>query len=87
MLGTARHSDIEMRLDELSQQARPGTFLLRVRELSFELLRHGYSREELVEAFEHYRSVLRDRGQEGLEDELLDAMDQLSGWCALHAKL
>jgi len=47
----------------------------------------GYSREELLDIFEQYRSVLRERDQEDLEDDLLDVMDQLSGWCAEHARI
>lgn len=85
---TMRHDDVEMRLDELAQESRPGTFLSEVRNLAFRLVqgRH-YSREDLIAIFERYRTVLRDRGQENLEDDLLDVMDLLDGWCAEHVRI
>lgn len=88
MMEITRHDDVEMRLEELARESRPGTFLLQVRELAFRLVHGGrYSREELIEIFERYRTVLRDRGQEDLEDDLLDVMDLLDGWCAEHARI
>jgi len=47
----------------------------------------GFSREELLDIFEQYREVLRQRGQEDQEDDLLDVMDQLAGWSAEHARI
>ena len=83
-----RHDDVEMRLEELAQESPPGTFLPQVRELAFRLVQGGsYSREELIAIFERYRTVLQDRGQEDLEDDLLDVMDLLDGWCAEHARI
>ena len=82
-----QHIDVEKQLEKLAREARPGTFPLKVRHLSRRLMGRGYSRGELLEIFEHYRSVLRERGQEDLEDDLLDVMDQLNGWCAPHAKI
>ena len=85
---TTQHDDVEMKLEELAQESRPGTFLLEVRELAFRLVQGGsYSREELLAIFERYRTVLRDRDQEDLEDDLLNVMDLLDGWCAEHARL
>jgi hypothetical protein len=82
-----RHTDVEMQLDALSREARPGTFQLKVRRLARRLLASGYSRDELLGIFEQYRTVLRQRNQEDLEDELLDVMDQLAGWCAEHTRI
>ncbi len=83
-----RHNEVEMKLEELALESRPGTFLPRVRELAFRLVRgSGYPREELIAIFEGYRTVLRDRGREDLEDDLLEVMDLLDGWCAEHAHL
>jgi hypothetical protein len=77
-----------MWLEELAQEARPGTFLSEARNLAFRLVQGGrYSREELIAIFERYRTVLRDRGQEDLEDDLLDVMDLLDGWCAEHVRI
>jgi hypothetical protein len=88
MMEKTRHNDVEMRLEELALESRPGTFLPQVRELAFRLVQGGsYSREELIAIFERYRTVLQDRGQEDLEDDLLDVMDLLDGWCAEHARI
>lgn len=88
MMEKTQHNEVEMRLEELALEARPGEFLPRVHNLAFRLVRGGgYSREELIAIFERYRTVLSDRGQEDLEDDLLDVMDQLDGWCAEHARI
>lgn len=87
MMEKTRHDDVEMRLEELALESRPGTFLSQVRNLAFRLVHGGYPREELLTIFERYRTVLRDRGQEDLEDDLLDVMDQLDGWCAEHVRI
>ncbi len=88
MMEKTRHNDVEMRLEELAMESRPGTFLPQVHNLAFRLVQGGgYTREELIAIFERYRTVLRDREQEDLEDDLLDVMDQLDGWCAEHVRI
>lgn len=88
MMEKTRHNEVEMRLQELALESRPGAFLSEVRNLAVRLVQGGsYSREELLAIFEGYRTVLRDRGQEDLEDDLLDVMDQLDGWCAEHVRI
>ncbi len=78
-----RHKDVETALAELSAESceAPGTLYLRVRQLAHRLLEEeAYNREEILEIFEQFRSVLRDEGRDHQEDELLDVMDQLAGW-------
>ncbi len=87
MMEMTRHSDLEKRLDELSESAQPGTFFLQVRELARDLVGSGHHRDDLLEFFEHYRSVLQDKGLEEQEDELLDVMDQLAGWAPSRARI
>lgn len=82
-----RHTDIEMQLEKLYREARPGTFLLEVRKLTRNLVGQGYRREDLLEDLEHYRFILRERGEEDREDDIVDVMDQLDGWCAEHARI
>ena len=83
-----RYKDVETALAELSAESSeaPGTFYLRVREMACQLLEEGYEREELLEIFEHFRSVLRDKRRDQQEDELLDVMDQLAGWSSPHSR-
>jgi hypothetical protein len=87
MIETTRHSDLEKRLDELSESAQPGGFFLQVREFARDLVKHGHDRGDLLEIFEHYRAVLQDKGLEEQEDELLDVMDLLAGWAPSHARI
>ena len=88
MMEKTQQNEVVMRLEELAHESRPGEFLPRVRNLAIRLVRgRGYPREELIAIFEGYRTVLRDRDQEDLEDDLLDVMDQLGGWCAEHARI
>lgn len=88
MMEKTRHQDLEMHLKKLSDSSRPGEFYLQVRGLVLDELKgERYTREELLEALEHFRSVLREREQEEQEDQLLDVMDQLDGWCAPHVRL
>lgn len=88
MMEITRHSDLEKQLDELSGSAQPGDFFLQVRELARDLVvERGHNRDDLLEIFEHYRSVLQDKGLDEQEDELLDVMDQLAGWTPSHARI
>lgn len=88
MMEKTQQNEVVMRLEELAHESRSGEFLPRVRNLAIRLVRgRGYPREELIEIFEVYRTVLRDRDQEDLEDDLLDVMDQLGGWCAEHSRI
>lgn len=47
----------------------------------------GHSREELYEALGALALELRRDGREDLEDEALEVMDVLSGWCAPSARI
>ncbi len=59
-----------------------------LREEAAELLRSGYPRAELIDDLEHLRLLLRRRwGRENLEDEVLEVMDFVTGWCSPHMKL
>ena len=87
MTELTRHRDVEAQLAKLSSDAPPGTFFLRVSELARELLKGGFEREELLKIFEHVRPHLRKMGRGEQEDELLDVMDQLDGWCSPHVRL
>jgi hemerythrin superfamily protein len=87
MMEITRHSDLEKQLDELSESAQPGDFFLQVREFTRDLVERGHNRDDLLEIFEHYRSVLQDKGLEEQEDALLDVMDQLAGWAPSHARI
>lgn len=87
MVETARYQDVETQLRELADTAPRGAFVFETRKLSRELLSHGYTRDELLEAYELFRKELQRKGREDQEDELLDVMDQLDGWSSPRAKI
>ncbi len=84
---TVGHHDIEQQVFDLSHSSRPGTFSLEVRELSRTLLSEGHTREELLDAYEQVVLTLREEGREEQEDDLLEVMAELEGWCAPHARI
>lgn len=87
MMEKTRHQEIERQILEVADASPVGAFYPDMRELAESLLEDGFSREELLEAFEHVRSELRERGREDQEDELLEVMDDLEGWSAPHSRI
>lgn len=87
MTEKVRHYDIEKMIEGYVQESPPGAFMLNLRGLSQTLIEEGFSREELIEVYEHFRESLQERELEDLEDELLDVMSQLEGYCAPHVAL
>jgi hypothetical protein len=79
------HRDYQ--LDELARESQPGEFMLRVHDVAEQRLVGGESREELLHEFEILRGLLRDMGREDLEDDVLEVMDFITGWCAPSARL
>ena len=61
--------------------------MLWVHDLSQQGLLEGQPREELLSELETLRGVLRDMGREDLEDDVLDVMDFITGWCAPSSRL
>jgi hypothetical protein len=52
-----------------------------------EMIHSGASRDELYEDLKHLALQLRQDGRDELEDEVMDVMDVLAGWCAPSARL
>ncbi len=82
-----QHQDVEQRILELVDSKPPAGLIFPLRDLAHEALSEGYSREQLIEDFEHVRSELREEGSEQQEDAVMDVMDFLYGWSASHMKL
>lgn len=51
------------------------------------MVRAGESRDALYEELKRLALALRREGREDLEDEVMDVMDVLVGWCAPSARL
>lgn len=52
-----------------------------------EMIRAGSSRDELYKDLKYLALQLRQDGRDDLEDEVMDVMDVLTGWCAPSARL
>jgi hypothetical protein len=87
MQAVNRYSDIEGRVAQLLDSAPPGALSLELRELSRALLSNGYTRKDLLDAYAHIALGLREAGREEQEDDLLEAMADLEGWCSPHAQI
>jgi hypothetical protein len=61
--------------------------MLWVHDLSQQRLMAGQPREGLLHDLKVLRGLLRDMGREDLEDDVLDVMDFVTGWCAPSARL
>lgn len=87
MMEITRHQEIEQQVIELSKISRSGAFYPDARELAESLLEDGFTHEQLLDAFEHVRGDLRALNRADQEDELLEVMDDLEGWCSPHSQL
>jgi hypothetical protein len=83
---TARYQNIETAVRDLEDSSRPGTFYMGLRKLTLSLLSEGYSREELLDAYAQIARELSEVDEES-EDDVLEVMAELEGWCAPHAQL
>jgi hypothetical protein len=52
-----------------------------------EMIHEGHSRENLYEALKRLALELRSDGRDDLEEEVMDVMDIIVGWCAPSARL
>jgi hypothetical protein len=87
MMEITQHQEIEQQVIELSKTSRSGAFYPDARELAKSLLEEGFTHEQLLEAFENVRGDLRALNREDQEDELLEVMDDLTGWSSSHSRL
>jgi hypothetical protein len=56
-------------------------------ELVRELEAEGLIQVEIFERFEQFRALLREFEREADEEQVMDTMDCIVGWCGTHAKL
>lgn len=86
-----RHNEVQTRLRELAasleRTSKPGALMDPLFDLVEELRRSGYPREVLYEDLKQLLRELRATGREEYEDDVLEIMDVLVGWCAPSAQL
>lgn len=78
-----RHDKIEERIERLAYESEAEALY----DLSEDLLKSGYPREALLEDFKRLVLKLRAANRGDLEDDVLDVLDALTGWCAPNARL
>lgn len=78
-----RHDRVEQRIERLAYASKPEALY----DLSEELLKSGYPRETLLEDFKRLVLKLRAADRADLEDDVLEVLDVLTGWCAPNARL
>lgn len=87
MMEQRRHNEVEAKLQELVRTYEPGTLMDALYDFSRELLNSGYPHEALLADFKHLIFDLRQRGDEAREDDVMEVLDVLTGWCAPSARL
>lgn len=87
MMEQRRHDEVKARLHELARTHGPGELMDALYDLSRELLDSGYPREALLDDLKHLIFGLREIGDEEREDDVLEVLDVLTGWCAPGARL
>ena len=71
----------------MAYSSAPGELADALQDEAERILDTGYSREVLYEDLKHLLLYLRRDGRYNLEDDVLDVMDVLTGWCAPSAQL
>ncbi len=74
-------------LEKLASSHEPGELADFLYEQSKELLADGYPREMLLDDMKNLVLYLRRTGQREQEDDVLEVVDVLNGWCAPSARI
>lgn len=75
------------RLYGLTRPAVPGEFADTLQDQVERLIDGGAPRDALYEDLKVLAMEFRQQGREGLEDEVLEVMDVLGGWCPPSARI
>ncbi len=87
MQATNRQGDIVELVEARLNEAPAGALSLELRELSRTLLSEGFTRAELLDAYAQVALERREAGEEELEDEILEVMADLEGWCSPNTQI
>jgi anthranilate phosphoribosyltransferase len=79
---------MEMNFDDRFEEAlRSSEPREQLAAFAVELHSRGHSPDEILQIFDSFRAPLRLAERESDEDEVMDVMDRICGWCGPHAKL
>lgn len=82
-----RFDKVQVYLRHLAYSTPAGELANTLQDEVTRIVRSGASRDELYEDLKRLALELRRDGREDLEDEVMEVMDVLSGWCAPSARL
>ncbi len=82
-----RNKKTQQYLHHLAYTSPAGEFADALQNQVERMIDRGASRDALYEDLKFLALGLRDEGREDLEDEALEVMDVLSGWCAPSARI
>ncbi len=74
-------------MSDMLMATPPERYLPRLRKYAREMLDAGYDNAQLYNDLRHLYWNVSGRGNEELEEAILDVMDFLTGWCAPGARL
>jgi hypothetical protein len=74
-------------LDQVEKALRADNPLRQLRAVAVEHLSGGMGRQELLDALEGVRAVLRSQGREADEDTVMEQMDIVADYCSPHMKI
>jgi hypothetical protein len=81
-----RHNEVADRLHRLAYSKPAGKLADALHAEAEEIVRTGYPREAMYEDLKRLLLDLRRDGRDDLEDDVMDVMDVLVGYCAPSAR-
>lgn len=74
-------------IDRVETALRADDRLGQLRAMAIELLAAGTERQELLDALEGVRAMLRSQDREADEDTVMELMDIVADYCSPHMKI
>ncbi len=84
---TPASTETVQQIFDLLMATTPERYLPRLRKYTREKLDEGYDNAQLYNDLRYLYRDVSGRGNEELEEAILDVMDFLTGWCAPDARL
>ncbi len=84
---TPASEETAQQMFDLLMATPPERYLPRLRKYAREKLDAGYDNAQLYSDLRYLYLDVSERGNEELEEAILDVMDFLTGWCAPDARL
>lgn len=83
----SKSDEVQAYLRHLAYSTPTGEVANTLQDQAKSMVRAGQSRDTLYEELKRLALALRREGRDDLEDEVMEVMDVLVGWCAPSARL